>query len=226
MTDDTSDLWVFAYGSLMWRPGFPYCEAHHASLAGYHRAFCIYSIHYRGSLARPGLVLGLDSGGACEGLAFRVAADAAADTLAYLRHRELIYDVYREVRVPVTLHVAGHPLVRAVTYVAERAHQAYARALSEAEQAHLIRGALGSAGANVDYLANTLAHLAELGIRERALERLRARIGAVAVREGRDGASRPSAIALAKAWSRRAAAAPRMARDQRSRFRYRRSLAR
>ncbi len=226
MTDGASDLWVFAYGSLMWRPGFSYSEAHHASLAGYHRAFCIYSIHYRGSLKRPGLVLGLDSGGACEGLAFRVAADGAAAALTYLRHRELMYDVYREVRVPVTLRAAGRPLVRAVTYVAERSHQAYARSLSEAEQAHLIRGARGSAGANVDYLANTLAHLAELGIRERSLERLKTRIGAVAVRETGDGASRPSAISLAQAWSRRAAATPRMARDQRSRFRYRRSLAR
>ena len=89
-------LWVFAYGSLMWQPGFPFVEARRARLEGYHRSFCIYSLHYRGTQQRPGLVLGLARGGTCEGIAFRVADEDAPAVRAYLHARELIYGVYRE----------------------------------------------------------------------------------------------------------------------------------
>ena len=85
MTEDLSrppargkDLWVFAYGSLTWDPGFPFEEARPALLRGYHRAFCLYSTHYRGTPERPGLVLGLDRGGACRGIAYRIAAPRVA----------------------------------------------------------------------------------------------------------------------------------------------------
>ena len=81
---DGKDLWVFAYGSLIWDPGFPFEEARPALLRGYHRAFCLYSTRYRGTPERPGLVLGLDRGGACRGVAFRVPGRHAAEVLRYL----------------------------------------------------------------------------------------------------------------------------------------------
>ena len=94
------DLWIFGYGSLMWRPGFTHAERARARLDGYHRAFCISSTHHRGDALRPGLVLGLDRGGACEGVAYRVPAAEARTVLAYLRERELISGVYREAQLP------------------------------------------------------------------------------------------------------------------------------
>jgi cation transport protein ChaC len=166
------ELWVFAYGSLMWRPGFPFSEAVHARLHGYRRAFCIYSVHYRGSIGRPGLVLGLERGGQCEGIAFRIDEGDAEQVLHYLRAREQISGVYREKLVQVALEGRGTRLVRALTFVAEKRHPSFARALPLARQARVIRGAYGSSGANVDYLINTMQHLAELQIRDRHLERL------------------------------------------------------
>jgi len=97
------DLWVFGYGSLMWRPDFPYEERTPATIAGYHRAFCVASTHHRGSINRPGLVLGLDRGGACTGIAYRIGKANARQVLTYLRERELIYGVYRETRVSAHL---------------------------------------------------------------------------------------------------------------------------
>src|SRR5215470_16603979 len=95
------DLWVFAYGSLMWRPAFAFAEARRARLTGYHRAFCIYSVHHRGTPERLGLVLGLDRGGVCEGVAYRVPATDAVAVRAYLRAREQVSGVYREAFLPV-----------------------------------------------------------------------------------------------------------------------------
>jgi cation transport protein ChaC len=200
---ETRDLWVFAYGSLMWRPGFSFEEVAHARLVGWSRAFCIYSRYHRGSSRRPGLVLGLDRGGICEGLAFRVRADAAPETLAYLREREQIVSVYREALVPVTLMKTGRPEVLALTFLVERMHPSYAGRLPLTEQAHLIRGATGLSGANIDYLANTLAHLKELGIRERTLERLMSLVGAHVGHCGGDGPVRPGALAMMREWHKR-----------------------
>ena len=213
MPQGSRDVWVFGYGSLMWQPGFAFAEAHPARLVGYHRAFCIYSVHYRGGPRRPGLVLGLDRGGACEGLAFRLLPESAATTLGYLRRRELIYGVYREARVPVTLLSAGRPAAPATAFIAERAHPAYAGRLALATQVALIRGARGTAGTNLDYLINTVNHLRDLGIREPALDRLCAVAGAIAARG--DGPARPSARSLADAWSKRPVETPRMTRDKR-----------
>jgi cation transport protein ChaC len=190
------ELWVFAYGSLMWRPGFPSEEIAHARLVGWRRTFCIYSRYHRGSPRRPGLVLGLDRGGVCEGLAYRVSAANVPATLAYLRDREQVVSVYREALVPVTLMTPERPEVLALAFLVERAHPSYAGALALCEQAHFIRGAEGRSGSNIDYFLSTLAHLGELGIRERALERLLGLVGSHLAHGGAAGATHPSAVAL------------------------------
>jgi cation transport protein ChaC len=167
------DLWVFAYGSLMWRPAFAYAEARRARLTGYHRAFCIYSVHHRGTPRRRGRVLGLDRGGVCEGVAYRIAAADAAPRAPRLRAREQVSGVYREALVPVEIEQRHPPVeVTALAYIVERAHPAYAGRLPLGMQARVIRGARGLSGANLDYLVSTVRHLQELGIRERDLERL------------------------------------------------------
>jgi cation transport protein ChaC len=187
------DLWVFAYGSLMWRPGFSFEEVVHARLVGWSRAFCIYSRYHRGSERRIGLVLGLDRGGTCEGMAFRVKAEDAAATLAYLREREQVISVYREALVPVTLMTTERREVMALAFLVERSHPSYAGRLPLAEQAQLIRGACGRSGSNIDYLISTLDHLKELGIRERAIERLVGLVGAHVARGVGAGQARPNA---------------------------------
>lgn len=224
MAAKDSDLWVFAYGSLMWRPGFAYAEAHNACLVGHHRAFCIYSIHYRGTHEHPGLVLGLDKGGACQGIAYRVPAAAAQATLHYLRAREQVTGVYYEARVPVML--AGHSghEVQAVSYLVERRHPGYAGHLPLHLQARIIRGASGHSGPNIDYLANTLLHLRELSIRERALERLAGIVGAMIVNGREAGLECCRAKAMTRAWACKRPALRRLRPDQRRRFVHRLSI--
>ena len=126
---ESGDLWVFGYGSLMWRPGFPFLERRHAHLHGYHRALCVYSHVHRGTPERPGLVLGLDRGGRCHGVAFRVAPEEAAETVQYLREREQVTAVYVERRLPVRL--AGGETVAALAYVVDRGHPQYAGRLPQ-----------------------------------------------------------------------------------------------
>ena len=219
------DLWVFGYGSLMWRPDFPFAERARARLDGYHRAFCISSTHHRGSAMRPGLVLGLDRGGACEGVAYRVAADQAATVLAYLRKRELISGVYREARVPLVLRGALHDAVLrtvpALAYIVERCHPSYVRPQSLSETAHLIRGARGVSGDNLDYLLNTVRHLGQLGIREPALERLVATAAPHAGRLMGDGLTSISSAPIRRATAHLRNDAQRMRRGDRMRFLYR-----
>lgn len=168
----SAPLWVFGYGSLMWQPGFEYDEVCRARLEGYRRAFCVYSLHYRGSARRPGLVLGLMRGGTCEGLAFRVAAADACAVRAYLHGRELIYGVYREAILPAELHGGERARIEVLTYVAEPRHPSYAGTMPVARQAAMIRGARGVAGSNLAYLVATLRKLAALGIRQPELERV------------------------------------------------------
>lgn len=189
MSSGGRDLWVFGYGSLMWHPGFEHAEAVHALLTGWHRSFCIWSVVYRGTPDRPGLVLGLDRGGVCEGIAFRVPSPRAADVLAYLRRREQVTGVYREALVPVRLSTEGRPEVMAVAYLAEPAHPGYAGDLPLRVQAELIRGGHGRSGSNVLYCMSTIEHLGALGIRERGLERLRTVLGRLGVRAARCAAA-------------------------------------
>jgi len=167
----TRPLWVFGYGSLMWRPGFRFTEAHPALLRGWHRAFCLTSTHYRGTPRAPGLVLGLAPGGACIGRAFKVAPSRVAKTVAYLRARENIPPgVYIERLVSVAI---GRRRVRALTYVANRRHPDYAGGLSEDATLRAIRRGRGVAGSNLDYLLNTVRHLDAIGIGDGPLHRLR-----------------------------------------------------
>ena len=166
------DLWVFAYGSLMWHPGFAYAEVRPARLHGYRRAFCVYSLYYRGSPERPGLVLGLERGGVCDGLAYRVRAEDVGDVRAYLHARELIYGVYREAFVAAQIREIDGGSAFVLTYVAEPHHPSYAGSLPLARQAETIRAACGVAGTNLAYLEATLTRLRALGIRQRDLERL------------------------------------------------------
>ncbi|MDQ0511360.1 gamma-glutamylcyclotransferase [Ancylobacter amanitiformis] len=161
-----NDLWIFGYGSLMWNPGFDYEEKAAGKLIGAHRSLCVTSIHWRGTPEKPGLVLGLDQGGACVGLAFRVAPARAAATLAYLRAREQVTTVYREAVRRVWLKDGSARVVPAVVYLVDRGHAQYAGALTREERLHLIRQGHGVGGPNGDYVAATLRHLDELGIRD------------------------------------------------------------
>ncbi|WP_149536588.1 gamma-glutamylcyclotransferase [Siccirubricoccus phaeus] len=174
LLDADGHLYVFAYGSLIWRPGFAHLGAHPALLRGFHRRFCLWSRLYRGTPEAPGLVLGLDRGGACRGVAFRVAAVEAASVLDYLDARENIGDeiVYTRRLLGVRLLDSG-AAVRAVTYVARREHPAYCRPAPEAAAAAIALG-VGQAGPNRDYLLNTVAHLAAMGVRDLGLDRIAA----------------------------------------------------
>ena len=162
------DFWVFGYGSLMWRPGFAHTETRRARLHGFHRSLCVWSHIYRGTRERQGLVLGLDRGGSCVGLAFRVPSELREEVLAYLRDRELVTSVYLERMLPIRLE--GGDSAVAVAYVVDRGHEQYAGALEEAEAARIVSGAVGQAGPNEDYVLNTVAHLQALGIRDHWLE--------------------------------------------------------
>jgi cation transport protein ChaC len=174
-----SDLWVFGYGSLMWRTGFDYMERRQARLLGAHRSLCVYSHQHRGTPEEPGLVLGLDRGGSCRGVAFRVEAKNAQSTLAYLQERELITKVYREAMRPVDLLEGPRQSVRALCYLVDRSHVQYTGKLSLEEQLRFVRQGVGKSGANPDYVIETVRHMRELGIRDEALEWLAARLDPV-----------------------------------------------
>jgi cation transport protein ChaC len=171
------DLWVFAYGSLMWRPDFPYEERAEARLVGAHRALCVYSFVHRGTPERPGLVLGLDRGGACRGIAYRVPMAARVDTVAYLRAREQVTSVYRETMRPVWLKGSPERRVMALCFMIDRGHVQYAGRLSLEQQLHHVRQGHGQSGPNRDYVIATVAALEQLGFRETELHLLAERLG-------------------------------------------------
>ena len=173
-----SELWVFGYGSLMWRPDFEFSERAPAALIGAHRSLCIYSFHHRGTEQHPGLVLGLDEGGACRGVAFRVPGDKRDATLDYLRRREQVTDVYLEAFRPVSLLDGSGRELEALCYVVDRAHPQYAGRLSIEAQARLVRSAIGRSGSNIDYVLNTVRHLDEAGIHDVELMALAAHLAA------------------------------------------------
>ncbi|HEV2677611.1 MAG TPA: gamma-glutamylcyclotransferase [Aliidongia sp.] len=175
------DLWVFGYGSLMWDPGFPHDAIVPAEIEGYSRAFCVRSHGHRGSPVRPGLVVGLQPGGRCRGLAIRAEARHKASILDYLWRREMtLADGYAPQRVVARLDDGR--TIRALTFVADLEHEAYAGALSVEQAARRIATAEGQRGTNRDYLARTLARLTELGIQDPGLTALGEAVVALACR--------------------------------------------
>jgi cation transport protein ChaC len=178
VSDDST--WFFGYGSLMWNPGFAHDACEPARLDGWRRGLCIYSHHYRGTAARPGLVLGLQPGGSCTGRVFGVAHAREPEVLAYLDARELIGTyVYDRVRLPVKLLPDG-AIVPAWCYVAKPDHEDFAGGLGRAAVLHCVRQGHGLAGSCADYLRSTVLHLRELGIVEPELEAVMAELGPAA----------------------------------------------
>jgi cation transport protein ChaC len=167
---------VFGYGSLMWQPGFDFIAQFPARLIGEHRALCIYSHIHRGTPERPGLVLGLDRGGACQGTVFQVAAGKSEETLAYLRSREQKTGVYREVLRSVWIEGDARRRVQALTYVVDRSHPQYAGALTLEQQLHFVAHSRGVSGANRDYVISTVKALEARGCRDATLHNLVARL--------------------------------------------------
>ena len=173
------DFWVFAYGSLMWNPGFPFLESHPALVRGYHRSFCVESTHYRGTKEKPGLVLGLDRGGACRGRAYKVCRTQGKTVSDYLHEREMLSGIYEPRWLRATLMpAAGSPMevpstsdsppsqprvVAAAAFVVDRRHEAYRRLQADQVAEQILQG-IGTKGTNVAYLENTVRHLDELGV--------------------------------------------------------------
>ncbi len=160
------DLWVFGYGSLMWRPGFEVLERVPAKLIGMHRSLCVFSFVHRGTPERPGLVMGLDRGGMCRGIAYRVAAAKREDTIMYLREREQVTSVYLETMRRIELEDETRRQVRALCYIVDRGHVQYAGRLGVDECVHYVRQGHGRSGNNRDYVVETVRALEALGYRE------------------------------------------------------------
>ena len=163
----TQDLWVFGYGSLMWNPGFDHVERQLATVHGYHRSLCIYSHVHRGTPDNPGLVLGLDLGGSCRGVAFRVRADKREATVDYLRAREQVTMIYREIFLRTRLSDGRN--VDAMVYVVDRSHHQYAGPLPRDRVLQMVRQGVGVSGANPHYVLSTHEHLSTIGIRDAEL---------------------------------------------------------
>jgi glutathione-specific gamma-glutamylcyclotransferase len=178
----STPLWVFGYGSLMWNPGFPVAERQLATLKGYARSFCMSSIHHRGTVEKPGLVLALDpqDDAQCRGLGFRVPDEHATATVTYLRERELISSAYVERHLALDLD--NGQKVTALVYVVDTAHEQYVAHLQLEAQAHIIANAVGGRGPNTEYLWNTVTHLEELGIADDDLVWLAKRVRALTSR--------------------------------------------
>ncbi len=169
-------VWIFAYGSLMWNPELRFDEALPARVHGYHRSFCLYSPEYRGTREKPGLVLGLDRGGSCRGIAYRLAEATLADEIDLLWTREMTGFVYH--MTPVTMVTECGP---ATGYAFTVRHDSpdYAGRLPHAEAARIIATSRGDRGTGRDYLANTVRHLEQLGIADGALHRIERLVAAL-----------------------------------------------
>jgi glutathione-specific gamma-glutamylcyclotransferase len=154
---------VFAYGSLMWRPDFSFTRVNRAILNGYHRSLCHYSNHYRGTDERPGLVFGLDLGGYCEGLAYEISDADWPKAYAYLHDREMRHHTYEEVWCPVTL-TSNSEKISALCYVMNRNHALYAGDLDLKEIVRLVLQGEGIMGRSIDYVLNTHEKMREIGI--------------------------------------------------------------
>jgi cation transport protein ChaC len=162
----------------MWQPGFPYLERLPARLIGLHRGLCVYSFVHRGTPEKPGLVLGLDRGGACRGIAYRVAAAERDATISYLRAREQVTSVYLETMRRVTLAATPPRDVVALTYVVDRGHVQYAGRLDLDRQVQLVRQGHGRSGANLDYVLSTVSEIEAQGCHDSGLHAIATRLTA------------------------------------------------
>ena len=169
-----SDFWVFGYGSLIWNPGFPFLEKKRAHLSGLHRSLCVRSWVHRGTRDNPGLVLGLDEGGSCHGMAMRVPLAQQDEVLNYLRGRELVTNVYVECWRYIELETGE--MVSAVAYRVDRTHEQYAPGLSIEDQTEIVRVSQGGSGHNRDYVINTSLAMREAGIVDLTLEAISKRL--------------------------------------------------
>ncbi len=163
--------WVFAYGSLLWNPLFPFDDAEPALLRGLHRQFCLWSMGSRGTVKQPGLVLGLDRGGCCRGVAYRLPARCARAELALLWRREMVVGSYKPRWIQVQLHPGGRSLT-ALAFVVDRTHPQYAGRLALSRQAKVLANAQGVFGSSADYLERARVALVTHGVVDPYLERL------------------------------------------------------
>lgn len=166
-------IWVFAYGSLMWNPAFHYVERRTARIYGFHRQFCLWARGGRGSPERPGLMLSLESGGSCSGVAYRVAREAAETELDVLWRREMSSLAYRPVWVTVYMRRGTGP---AIVFAVNRSHERYVPGLDSGTIARYLATGAGLNGSCREYLFDTAEHLRELGIRDRGIEALTHRV--------------------------------------------------
>ena len=160
---------VFAYGSLMWRPGFDFVRSEHATLERFHRSLCVYSNHYRGTAEHPGLVFGLEIGGSCQGVVYEIDPTDWKATHAYVSKRELVSHVYHEVILPVQA-LAPARQIQALTYVVDPTHNQYAAPKSLKETIANVKQGHGLSGSCEDYVLNTIQHLRSLDIKDHGIE--------------------------------------------------------
>lgn len=179
------DVWLFTYGSLMWNPMIEFIEKRVAVAAGFHRRFCLWTTLYRGTPEQPGLVLGLAPGGHCRGVAYRIAAAEAHDELELIWQRELINGGYHPTWLRIST-TGGRGW--AIGFVVDRHFEAYAGLLPEERVAEVVAKAKGFAGTGAAYLFDTVAHLDSLGIRDRALWRVRDRVAQLVGNNEKNGA--------------------------------------
>ena len=171
----SEDLWVFGYGSLIWNPAFDYAERRCALLHGWHRRFCLKLYAGRGTLETPGLMLALDHGGACRGVAFRIAGANVRQELSLLWRREMFGGSYNARWVNLAGCGADKGVkFRAITFVINHAHPRYLPELTVAQTVALIATGCGELGSCREYLENTVTHLRALGVRDRNLSRIAA----------------------------------------------------
>ena len=179
-------IWIFGYGSLMWRPGFPFVVRRPAHLAGFSRAFCRLSFRHRGTPEAPGMVLGLVPGGGCQGVAYGVAPAEQQAVLSYLDARE--GEGYRRMGVSIEMENGSGPESgEALTYLPEPSHATHAPGLPEARMAELIASGVGKSGTARDYLRELLVQLKRLEVEEPALSRLMQRVEKIAPPEATIG---------------------------------------
>jgi glutathione-specific gamma-glutamylcyclotransferase len=173
-----ADVWVFGYGSLMWNPAIHVAQSCRAEVTGYHRQFCFTLNLGRGSPDKPGLMLGLDRGGACVGVAHRIAAKDVGSELTILWYREMLSGAYKPRWLAAKIDGVG--AAKVLAFVIDRTHARYEANIGEDETARRISMGEGILGTNRDYLYRTVKRLRELGVDHGPMHRLEQRVRALA----------------------------------------------